>query len=245
MSVGSLYQAHVDLFPKDLTSYSAMDARRQSFIDRASQAFSDPDIGEAVVQTKALTDLFELWTDLNLANLMRMQNWYIQWQGELSKEQKLAVLFFGTFSIETLNVNVKSGTPLKQELREVWRLHHALFDDFAEHELAYFIHRIMLMCEAPLIPQMLTKQNDMLLRRQAYIHYGERYQVEAKFNVQLENDAKCFSKSIVSDHRVQDANIRSGQLAVMWKDVVDTFNLSRQFHRQIFGEQNIRPDLPC
>ncbi|MCL1077626.1 hypothetical protein D5R81_06805 [Parashewanella spongiae] len=246
MELGSLVNAHKELFPADMNSMTAMLERKQSFIARAKQAFSDPQLGHSVVNTMALDDLFELWTELDYQKIQKMHKWYQQWPSRLSKDQKLAVIFFGTFSIETLNINVRSDVALKQELYLLWQRHQVLFNAFSKDEVLSFIHRVMLMSESPLVPDIIGCNDDVMLREQAYRYYGTRYNVAEEDHEQLSQDAQLYAQLIVENDgklKVGKKKARSPELVTMMTDVMETFNLSRQFHRKVFGKEIIRPDI--
>ncbi|MBE8167782.1 MAG: hypothetical protein HAW66_05415 [Shewanella sp.] len=246
MELGSLVNAHKELFPVDTNSMTAMLARKQSFITRAKQAFSDQQLSDSVVNTMALDDLFELWTELDYQKIQKMHKWYQQWPSRLSKDQKLAVIFFGTFSIETLNINVRSDSALKQELYLLWQRHQVLFNAFSKDEILSFIHRVMLMSESPLVPDIIGCNDDLMLRAQAYQHYGARYNIGDADQEQLISDAQLYSQLIVEDEgklKIGKKKARSPELVAMMADVIGTYNLSRRFHRKVFGKEIIRPDI--
>ncbi|CAA0105484.1 Uncharacterised protein [BD1-7 clade bacterium] len=244
---GPMIRAHTDLFPIDIADSLLQDARRESFKVRAGQAFDDKDTRETVLSSPSLLALIELWTHLDIDRLFEIQQWYTTHADTLSKNEKRAVIFFGTFSIETLNINICSGTSLKSDVESVWNEHVKLFDAFTRDEVKSFIHRVMLMSEAPLVPDVLGRPDqDASLREQAYIHFRRLYDIGENVEPALAHDALIYADTIVQDQYIrcdQPDQPRRQELQFMFEDIMETFNLSRRFHRKVFGENNIRPDI--
>ena len=249
MTSGKLYQSHVDLFPEDKDDPKQLEKRRASFVSRATQAFEDETVANEVKDSLPLQYLFDLWTHLDVDKFENIRTWYFNWRHFLKYQDRLAVVFFGTFTIETLNINIKSGTYLKEEVDVVWDYHTEYIDKVKQDDVKPFIDRIKLMCEAPLLPTLLAESDDFELRKSAYMHYGNLYGVPESEKALLESYAEQYANVIVADDletvkTLMSKRSSTKELESMWQDIIETFNLSRRFHASVFGNQDIRPIIP-
>lgn len=251
MMPGKLYESHVDLFPEDKDDPKALEKRRANFVLRAGQVFEDENIAEEVRHSIPLQHLFDLWTNLGDDNdtLDELVIWYDNWRHFLKYQDRLAVVFFGTFTIETLNINVRPKTLVKEAIAELWEYHDFYIEKISKEDINIFLDRIKLMCEAPLLPGLIKDEDDFELRKTAYMHYGDSYNVPETDKALLESYAEQYAKVIVANDidevkKLLSKRSSTKKLEAMWKDVIETFNLSRRFHASVFGGENIRPLIP-
>ncbi|RYV02295.1 hypothetical protein SOPP22_09525 [Shewanella sp. OPT22] len=249
MTSGKLYQSHVDLFPIDKDDPEALAKRRESFVNRATQVFDDETTINEVRESIPLEYLFDLWTELKVENFWEMRLWYLNWRHFLKYQDRLAVVFFGTFTLETLNINLKFGNQVKEHVEVVWEAHTEYIDKCKPEDVKVFIERVKLMCESPLLPTLLKDIDDVALRKTAYMHYGDLYGVPENDKALLESYAEQYAKVIVADEIEEIKSLMSKrsstkELDAMWKDIIETFNLSRRFHASVFGSEVVRPIIP-
>ena len=249
MTSGKLYQSHIDLFPESKDVPEALEKRRASFVLRAGQVFEDENVAKEVGEAIPLQHLFDLWTDINYDNFYEIGLWYSNWRYILEYRDRLAAVFFGTFTIETLNINAKFNTRLKEEIEVVWEYHNDHINRCRQEDIKIFIDRIKLMCEAPLLPNLLKDADDVELRKQAYMHYGDMYGVPESDKALLESYAELYAKVIVLDdiediEKLVNKRSTTKELDAMWQDIIGTCNLSRRFHISVFGEESVRPIIP-
>ncbi len=249
MTSGKLYQSHVDLFPESKDAPKALENRRASFVLRAGQVFEDEEVAGQIRESIPLQYLFDLWTDIDYDKFYEIGVWYSNWRYMLEYRDRLAVVFFGTFTIETLNINARAGTRLKEAIEVVWDYHNDYINRCRQEDVRLFIERIKLMSEAPLLPDSLKDADDIELRKQAYIHYGDMYGIAQSDKALLENYAEQYAKVVVADDIKEIKQLISKrsstkELAAMWEDIIETFNLSRRFHASVFGEDCVRPIIP-
>ncbi len=249
MTSGKLYQSHVDLFPIDKDDPEALAKRRESFVSRATQVFDDETLINEVRESIPLEYLFDSWTSLDMEAFQKIRTWYLNWRHFLKYQDRLAVVFFGTFTIETLNINVKSGSELKEEIDVLWEFHSDYIDKCKKEDVMVFVERVKLMCEAPLLPTLLKDMDDFELRKSAYMHYGNFYGIPETDKPILESYAEQYAKIIVADDINEVKSLMSKrsstkELEAMWQDIIETYNLSRRFHASVFGSEYIRPIIP-
>lgn len=246
---GPLVSAHRELFPKVPDDPQAKEKRRNSFAHRARQAFGENEtLADEIVGSEFVADLIDRWTNLRCDTIERIGQWYQEAEDSLSKEQKHAIIFFGSFSIETLYINLKHSSRFKAVVQKIWVEHAKLFDAYSKDEVRSFIHRVMLMVETPIVPEVLgDPDHDEELRTQAYMHFSMLYQIDEGERAGLAEDAKFYSTCVVSDEptgsQLQSEYKRGSKVKAMWEDIAMTFNMSRQYHRKVLGVEEMRPDL--
>ena len=249
MTSGKLYQSHVDLFPENKDDPKALEKRRASFVLRAGQVFEDETIADEVRESIPLQHLFDLWTNIDYDKFEGIWLWYMNWRYMLKYQDRLAVVFYGTFTLETLNINAKFNTRVKEEVEYIWDHHNDYINRCRTEDVKLFIERIKLMCESPLLPDLLKDADDFEMRKLAYMHYGDMYGVPESDKALLEGYADQYAKVIVADdikevEKLIHKRSSTKELDAMWEDIIKTFNLSRRFHASVFGSENIRPIIP-